>query len=258
MYLVRRKHRDWMMVLVAGCVFFTMLPGGKGNVLDILTAMVIGYLLYTAGYTSAGPRPIAHAKLALACVATATPVAMMYLLYLGLSYEGLGVQWHALYRIFGVNPEAIAATIRYTQEHGFLGGRTLPTVWGLFPHDTVNVSVEMHTYLFGKGGGVPLSTLAEGYINFGWLGALTLTAISLCVVVAAEETFKRIPMKPLSFSFLVLYTLFVTKLSQVSLFATFVSLTYAMAFSGLIGLWLLMSGNARPWCPRRCKSFQSH
>lgn len=250
-YLVRRKHRAWSVVLVAVCIFFTMLPGGKGSVLDIVAALVIGYLLYTAGYTSAGPRPIAHAKLGIACLAAAVPVAIMYILYFGLSEGGLGVQWHAVYRIFGVNPEAIAATISYTGEHGFLGGRTLPTVWGLFPHDTVNLSEVMHDYLFGPGGGVPLGILAEGYINFGWLGALSLTAIGLLVLVAVEETFKRIPMKPISFSLLVLYTLFATKFSQLSLFATFISLTYTLTFAGLIGLWLLMSGEARKWGRRQ-------
>lgn len=221
---------------IVGCAVVSGLPGGKGSMLDIAVALIIAYLLFSAGYTPAGARRVPWSRIGMFGAAAFVPVLLLYRVYAGDRMGMGGILREMLYRMFGVNSESFAATVWYTRTLGFLDGRTLPTLRGLLSHEQVNTSEEMHYFMFGPRGGAPISAIAEGYLNFGWLGFVAMAVFTFLVVIAVQAAFNRLPANLFTLSMLVLYTVFATKISQVSLFATFVSLTYIPAFGALFVL----------------------
>lgn len=243
--------------IIGMCIVIAMLPGTKGVMLEVTTVLIIVYLLYCAGYTGAPPRRIAFRKIALGIGAAFIPVLFMYHAYYGDRASTSQLLSNMAYRLFGVNAESMAASVTYTRIMGFLEGKTLPTVRGLLTHERVDTSEEMHQFMFGPGGGAPISAVSEGYLNFGWMGFVLFCFATFAIVVAAEWGFRRLPRNLFTFVLLVLYVLFATKLSQVSLFATFVSLTYVPVFTALFIGRAVLTGLAgrrrRPalaWTPR--------
>jgi hypothetical protein len=226
-------------ILVCGVV--ATLPGTKGVLLDVATVMVVAYLLYCAGYTEAPARRIAFGRILGGIGLAFVPVLLMYRVYHGADARIGDMLSEMVYRLVGVNSESMAATVTYTRLMGFLDGKTFPTVRGLLTHERIDTSEEMHHFLFGPGGGAPVSALAEGYLNFGWIGFIVFCFAAFGAVIAAEWVFRRLPRNLLTFSLLVLYALFATKISQLSLFATFVSLIYVVAFGSFLALRTTLS-----------------
>jgi oligosaccharide repeat unit polymerase len=244
---LQSRRRLGYLGVIGLCSIIAMLPGTKGVMLDVATVLIIVYLLYCAGYTGAPPRQIAFRKIGMGIGAAFVPVVFMYRAYGGAGGSGGSVSEmlsNMAYRILGVNSESMAATVTYTRILGFLDGKTFPTVRGLLTHVRVDTSEEMHQFMFGPGGGVPISAVSEGYLNFGWPGFLVFCFVTFGIVVLAEWFFRRMPRNLYTFALLVLYVLFATKLSQVSLFATFVSLTYVPAFTAFFAVRAVLAGFA--------------
>lgn len=228
--------------IVAACILVNALPGGKGAVLDFCTALLVAYFLI-AGWNDRMPlvprvaaRPrmrFSYGRTALYLAAAFVPVLAMYRLYLG-PVIGMGKMLLELaYRIVGVYSESMAAAVRYVELKGTLNGIQLPTVHGLFTHERLQIEPEMHHFMFGAPGAVPISGPMEGYINFGWSGFLVFCVATFASMIFIEQVLRSAPRNVFTVSILAFYCVLATKASQVSLFATFVSLTYVVVIGAL-------------------------
>jgi len=210
-------------------LFISALPGGKGSFVDVASIVFVGYLLYGWYSGRSPPRLGANMRSRTAfiwSVVALLPVLGMYRIYY--QDQSLANSFGALlYRLFGVNSESMAAAVHYVESVGLLGGQSLPNVRGLLRHDVVNLPRAMHDFMFGPGGGAPLSWLAEGYINFGWTGFVIFGAIGFIIVLIVDAVMSRQPRSGFNFAILMVAVVFATKLAQTSIVATFVSLTYA-------------------------------
>ncbi|GAB4140940.1 MAG: hypothetical protein Tsb009_10490 [Planctomycetaceae bacterium] len=225
------------------CLCINALPGGKGNILDFCTALLIGYFLLSGWgnqqqemsrlrnshlrMSSEKPLTFSYAKTFFFLIAAFIPVLYMYKIYLGPMIEFGDLFSQLVYRIVGVYSESIAATVVYVEQRGLLGGATLPTVRGLFPHDRILLDSEMHMFMFGAPGSVTISGPMEGYLNFGWVGFIVFLLATFGSMIVIEEFVRSLRWTPLTLSILAFYGALATKVSQISLFAIFISLTYA-------------------------------
>eukprot|EP00913_Durusdinium_trenchii_P023347 g21925.t1 len=228
--------------IILACLCVNALPGGKGNVLDFCTALLIAYFLLS-GYshckgsaaisgmlprsaTSVSKLKFSYSRMLLFLGAAFLPVLVMYKIYLGPTVGFGELLAQVVYRIVGVYSESIAAAVVYVEQRGALGGITLPTIRGLLTHDRILLDAEMHMYMFGAPGSVTLSGPAEGYLNFGWMGFFGMGIATFVSMIIVEEVLKNIRWNVLSISLLAFYSTLATKAAQISLFAVFVSLTY--------------------------------
>jgi hypothetical protein len=233
----RLPHSHWIII---GCLCINALPGGKGNVLDFCTAILVGYFLL-AGWGASSGRPLlngkqsvetgkrlqfSYTKTFLFLSAAFIPVLYMYKIYLGPMIEFGDLFSQVVFRIVGVYSESIAAAVVYVERIGPLDGATLPTVRGLFPHDRILLDTEMHNFMFGAPGSVTLSGPAEGYLNFGWTGFVVMAVATFGSMILIEEVLGNMRRTPLTITLIAFYSALATKAAQVSLFAIFVSLTY--------------------------------
>ncbi len=222
-----------VLLLVPIAAGVAALPGGKGSIIDVVSAAGVAYVLCRLGFVAGARGRIAIGKLVFWSMVSFAPIFVMYRLYyadLSLARTLLAI----VYRIVGVNSESIAGAVAYVEQGGQLAGASLPTVRGLLDHEYVNLSQEMHFFMFGPGGGAPMSALAEGYVNFGTVGFVLFGFVSFLLVVAYERAIAILPRNGLTFCILVLYAVFATKIAQASIVATFVSLTYAAFFLVLL------------------------
>lgn len=214
------------------CIIISTFTGGKGGVLGIVLVLIIAYILFCAGYTPYGRKPVAYKKISVGLVLAFIPTFFMYIKYYGdLSVFQIFVK--ILHRIIG-STELIAAAVIYTQRNGFFNGASFPTIRGLLDHEQINLSNEMHLFLFGPGGGAPTSALTEGFLNFGWAGFIGMAICTFIIIILVQDFVKYLPKDFLSFSLVVMYSFFAFAISYVSLSATFVSLTYVSLFALLI------------------------
>ncbi len=239
--LTRRLPAAYAYALMALAFFFASLPGGKGSIIDILTALGIAYMLVLWGYLGGTPRPLRMSRLVLPALLGVTPVLLMYRLYMGPEAAASSILSSLTYRIIGVYSETTAGSVIYTQVVGFLHGASFPTIRGLLKHTQVGLSDEMHFFLFGGPGGAPVPVAGEGFVNFGWPGFLVLTLIAYAIVIGLQEAFRRMEMDVFRLSLLIFYVLAATKMAQTSLFANLVSLTYTAAIVCLIALRVVLS-----------------
>jgi len=88
--------------------------------------------------------------------------------------------------------------VPFVKEHGYLRGYTLPTVKGLFAHERISLGAVLHEYLAnwrfvtlveGLPGTVFVPTVAEGHINFGWLGAATFSLSAFLTVTFCKRSY---------------------------------------------------------------------
>ncbi len=215
----KRSYYDYLLIVC--CIVISALPGGKGNILDLVTALFIAYLLLRTGAATGERKPIAYKQLFLWLSVSLVPVALLYNIYYSSTNSTFEKFQLFVYRIFGAYSEIMAATVPYTESNGFLGGITLPRFKGLIhSEEPINLSAEMFKFLYGSSGGAPVSACAEGYINFGWFGFILMTFIIFIIVVLIQEFLRQMPQKDLlTFSLMVIYSLFATKISQISLLA---------------------------------------
>jgi hypothetical protein len=108
------------------------------------------------------------------------PTALTYLIYYSLPGDSIfSAIDQFLFRIVGVYSETMAASVKFVEVNGYLGGATMPNFKGLFPHERFNLESAMHAFLAAGSeyrsqgtlkGASPVPASAEGYINFGWPG----------------------------------------------------------------------------------------
>ena len=110
-----------------------------------------------------------------------------------------------LNRVFITHSKVLALSVPFVEEYGKLGGATLPTVRGLLPGKQLVIEVPMHIYahdaenahqVFSSNklsdgapklewfsGSLPVSALAEGYMNFGWAGFVLFGVVIFASVI---------------------------------------------------------------------------
>jgi hypothetical protein len=236
--------------IIVGCTVIVLLPGHKGTSMLLLEAVGITWLLLRAGEECRSRKRVQHRTGARGAVllaglgfAVLMLVSSMYSFYYGDSPQA-----HALakiYRIIGVYSEAIAASVPFTEKYGMLDGMTLPNIRGLLSHTPMQLDGEMHFFLFGGPGGAPVPSVGEGYINFGWTGALAFAILGNSVLVLYEEIFRRAPRNLCTFTVLSLYCYFAVLVSQVSLFSSLISLTYTAAIAIVLIIWRTLQESMR-------------
>jgi hypothetical protein len=118
--------------------------------------------------------------------------------------------------------------ISFCREHGYLGGSTFTNMHGLLQHQVFD--------MWGPGGSAAYPAVMEGYINFGWPGLAGMCCLTYAVIILAERLFAHLPRTPLTYSVMMFYCLLATKVSQLSLSATFVSMTYTVAIGSLVAM----------------------
>ena len=235
--------------IIIGCLCISALPGGKGSILEFGTALLIAYYLMS-GWSSSKrtavsvrnnglrkkfiPLRYSYKKSLLYLAVAFVPTLVMYRIYFGSSMNSVDILMQLVIRIVGVYTEVMAATVSYVGQHGLLEGSTLPTIRGLLGHERLNMGIELHQFMFGNMGSVTLPGPAEGYVNFGWWGFCMMSAATYGSMILVEQTLTRMPRNVLTVSLLVFYSVMATKNAQMSLFLTFVSLTYVVAFMLLI------------------------
>jgi oligosaccharide repeat unit polymerase len=230
-----QKKRLYYNYLITGlCVLIAALPGGKGSILRIAIALFFAYLLIQSESSNA-PRKVIFPKRALLGLSTAfIPVLSLFNVYYGSDFSVFEQLKLLIYRIIGVYSESLAATVTYTEKYGFLNGRTLPNIKGILNHNPIQIGKEMHIFLFNSTrGNAPISTLAEGYINFGWPGFVLFAIVTFIIVITIQEIFRSMPRNLFTLSLIVVYSMLATRVAQTGLFATLLSLTYTMLFAFL-------------------------
>ena len=174
--------------------------------------------------------------------------------------------WPALgkisHRLFVVYSEALALSVPFVEEYGKFGGVTLPTVRGLLPHKQLLIEVPMHIYAFDAehahqvfsnyvfsagapklgrlewfSGSMPVSALAEGYINFGWAGFLLFGVMTFASVILVQEILWRLPLGLLPQALMAWYGYLAVTLSMHSVFQTFISLIHTGVLLALAGTY---------------------
>gem|GEM_PF-5693652 len=230
----------WVVLL---CILVNALPGGKGHVLDFCTILMLSYFLLTgwqeessASLALPGMRShplwkrkkpqFSYWKMSCLLGIAFVPVLFMYKVYLGPMMRFSDLFRPLLYRIVGVYSEAMAGCTVYVKQYFFLDGVTLPTVHGLLGHQRVNLDALMHQFMFGANGSVTLSATAEGYINFGWTGFVLMCGVTYVSMIIVEQGLNLLKSDLLTLTFIAFYAGIATKISQIGLFAVFVSLTY--------------------------------
>jgi hypothetical protein len=165
------------------------------------------------------------------------PVAILYKFYYSTVVSGVEIFKSFVYRIVGVYSESMAATVAYTETKGFLEGITFPRFKGfLHTSQPIDLGEVMSQFIFNSEGSAPVSAFAEGYINFGWIGFILITIITFILIILLQETIKSIPQNMLTFSLLVSYCMFATKISQISIFAFILEPSFTLLFALIIGM----------------------
>jgi len=228
---VSKKRNIYDYIIIASCILISTLPGGKGSILNIAIALFFAYLI-SQGESFYAPRKIISIKWAFSLFSSAfIPVLLLYNVYYGSEFNIFEQLKLLLYRIIGVYSESLAATVTYAEEFGFINGNTLPNLKGFLTHEPIQISKEMHIFLFNSNrGNAPISALAEGYINFGWFGFILFAFITFLTVIGIQQILSSMPRNLFTLSLTVIYGIMATRVAQTGLFITLLSLTYLMLF----------------------------
>jgi hypothetical protein len=236
------KRAAWYYVTIALCVFVVGLPAGKATFIDVIVGLIVCWLLIAvAELVPAIRRRSDVLPMLVPAVGGMMLILTMYGIYYADMNTGLIVR-SLVYRMFVINSEGVAAAVTYADSLGQLAGATLPNIRGLLDFEHVNLSRELHLYMYGPGGGVPVSAVAEGYVNFGWLGMLGMAITAFALVAGAEEVLRWLPRNALTGAVLVLYAMFATKIAYASISASLLSMTFTAAICLLYGMYYVLYG----------------
>jgi len=209
--------------------------------------MLIAYSVLLS-FQGKGLRDMVNPKIAIGLLVAFIPTVLTYQIY----YAAVGKTFKLgtlIFRIIGVYSESIALSVRYANKIGFMYGLTLPTIKGLFKHERFDIETALHVYLSALfkdyrivttelKGNIPVSSIAEGYINFGWTGVVLFAGISFLTVLFFQEILLRMRLGILSYTLMVWYAYLALNLSMYSIFYTFFSFIHTYLFIGIVLLYL--------------------
>jgi len=244
----RKSFKLWYFIVILMCFIPTLLLAEKSGILYIALTLIIAYSVHLS-FHGKSMIDMLNPKLFAGVLAVFIPTIITYHLY----YLAAGKKFNIstlIFRIFGVYSESIALCVRYVDHNGHLTGLTLPTIRGVLKHDRFNIETALHVYLsslynnFNQAttelkGNIPISSIAEGYVNFGWIGVLLFGGISFLTVLFFQELFLKIHLGIISYSLMVWYAYLALNLSMYSIFYTFFSFIHTYLLIGIILLYLL-------------------
>jgi oligosaccharide repeat unit polymerase len=242
-FYLRRSNKMYI-ALILCCMVVSTFPGGKGSITRVSILLLITGMLYHQYYpTSQRASKIRWKTAAFLVIGTAVVVILMYRIYYGENMGGGEIVNAICYKVFGSVPETMGGLIQYCEVNGYLNGATLPNLHGFLGHETFDMNTALHVYMFGPGGMSAYPAVTEGYINFGWPGFFGFCFVTYAVVIAVERIFAWLPQTELTFSVMMVFCLIATEASQLSLSATFVSLTLTIVITLLLmldrfGVWI--------------------
>lgn len=219
------NSRGIAMMLIAAFVA-PLLNAEKTGVLVVAFCFLVAVAHYRLSQSDKWPAKI-NASHVLLISALFVPTLVVGHLYYGDDLEFIGKIEVLAFRIFGSYSQATAASIAIAQDGGFFNGLTLPTVHGLFPHSQILIEDRIHLYVTGWRGSTPVSSAAEGYINFGWPGFLLFSFLASVSVIFVQKLLINIG----TFGVVIqaLYAYFAFMLSATGFFQTIGSLTTTAA-----------------------------
>lgn len=230
----------------AGLLLFCFLPplllAEKAGVLWIVLNVVIGYVFFVC-HSGKRVMQALNGKVALLVLAASLPTLAITTFYYGPDQQSVwGIVQVLQFRIFGAYAESLAGIVPLVKEHGFFNGSTLPTIHGLLPSERVILANEMHRYLVGRPGVIPVPALGEGYVNFGWAGFVVFAFLSFGAVVVLQEFFLRFRLGLISHTWQIWYAHLAMMLATTGVFATLISLTYTASFCLVVAIYLILMG----------------
>lgn len=122
----------------------------------------------------------------------------------------------------------------------FFWGTTFPNPMHIFPYDPIQLGRIVFDAVYGAGrnGNAPTAALGEGYINFGWVGVVVISAcISLWLAILTLSC--RIALKhPLGFAIWVYLAFSVNGFSRTSFFSVLDPKIVVLIITLIILLWV--------------------
>lgn len=143
----------------------------------IIFLMIICYIIYTYKKGRIEKKP-----LIIVGAVSVVLIIFMYIFFMGVSEEtpASDILNGALHRIFISSIMPFFWIIKYTNEHGFLLGRTFPNPAGILPFEHFNLTVEIMDYAKGfkdEGvGSMPTVFIGEMYADF-WIIGIVISAV---------------------------------------------------------------------------------
>lgn len=235
--LTNQGNKIFYLLAIAVCVISNVLLGSKSGILIFLmslTAAAISYFSATGLY--------ARLKFAFSVKYILLITFSMVVLYVGynsafdreLKLSEFVTQVY--YRVFVAYPETTAAAIGITKDFGFLSYSFLPTLRGIFSHDQLIISTELHTYLSGEPGGLCIPFVAELYLISGWSSVFLFLPMIFIGLIVLENFIFSMSDRCIAASFFAVCSYLSINLSINGLFSSFVNLPY---FGVLLIFYLL-------------------
>ena len=170
-YLKTKNYRDFSLFLalfLLACFVMTMAIE-KGPIMWFLISLFLVFIVLRkdGAFTI---KSIVNLSLFLVVI-----IALMYVYFMG-SDSFLKAIGHALGRLFTGQIQPAYHYLEYFKEHDFLMGRTFPNPRGIFPFESIRLTVDImnwvHPELVEKGvvGSMPTVFWGEMYANFGVIG----------------------------------------------------------------------------------------
>jgi hypothetical protein len=242
MCLIERRMNIGRVGLFLFCLLPPLLLAEKAGVLWVVLNVLIGYVFFVC-YSGKHIVQALNGKVALLALAASLPTLAITALYYNPDQQPFwGIIKVLQSRIFSAYAESLAGIVPLVREDGLFYGSTLPSIHGLLPHERVILENEMHRYLVGRPGVIPVPALGEGYANFGWAGFVTLAFLSFGAVVVLQEFFLRFRLGLISYTWQIWYAHLAMMLATTSVFATLISLTYTASFCLVVAIYLILMG----------------
>ena len=225
------------------CFTVPLLNANKAGVLMVALSVIIAYFYLRAIH---GHNPVIRFGLRELLFGVAIIVPTMLIIqvyYAGAPIDLIGKFEVLGFRIFGAYSQSIAGSVAMVQQNGFYGGTTLPTIHGLLPATQTIIEWDVHQFIAGRQGSIPVPAVTEGYINFGWMGFFLFAFIIAATLIIFEEILSRMGM--IGRVLLVLYGYFAVMLSTTGYFQALGSLTTTAAIILLLIFYGLLCQAAK-------------
>ena len=144
-------------------------------------------------------------------------------------------------RLFGVYSLSLAIVPNLVDTHGLYYGATLINPFGLFSFEQVNLSKEIHMFLFGFEGDAPAPAIGYAYADFGWMGVFIFIIGSNVLILMYQYILNSIKNRIIStvlLSYLLLKIMFI---SMTSIFDTLLNPKELFILLTLVGLYYMQN-----------------
>jgi hypothetical protein len=228
------RRRFYLVALIASLVF-PLLLGEKVGVLQTAAAAG-GTAIYWLARRARKPTVLVALRVAPWLLASLVPTAIFFLLYYEDTDSGISEVANRLwFRLFVAYSETFAGAVAMLRDYGPLDGSSLPTIWGLLPHERTQLEGAMIWFL--DWGTVPQDI--GDYIGAAPVLGFVVFAVGFTLIlIGVQEMLVGRSSSALLGVLTAWFSVQALSLSFSSGFATFVSLTYSLVLVTMIGIHL--------------------